>query len=87
MSRTTLDFTEPCQTLQASNGIVIDITTDGEISSVAFACEKGYTLKGVSVSVCRDNQQWDSVPPDCGKTPYYYTNYLPIALFPDKVQI
>ena len=87
MSRTTFDFTEPCQTIMASNGTVIDITTDGESSSVVFACEKGYTLKGDSVSVCQDNLQWDSVPPDCGKTPYYYTSYLSIALLPDMVQI
>ena len=84
MSRTTFDVTEPCQTLPASNGTVIDITTDGEISSVAFACEKGYTLKGVTVSVCQDNLQWDNVPPDCGKTPYY-SNYLSIAFLRDKV--
>ena len=86
MSRTTFDFAEPCQTIQTSNGTVIDITTDGEISSVVFVCEKGYTLKGVSVSVCQDNLQWDSVPPDCGKSSYY-TSYLSIALLPNKVQI
>ena len=80
-------FTETCQTIQISNGTVIDITTDGEISSVVFACKMGYTLKGVSVSVCQDNLQWDSVPPDCGKTPCYHTSYLPIAILPDKVQI
>ena len=55
-----------CAEITSTSGGSFNITSDGQVSSVAHTCEPGFTLKGQSTATCLQTLQWDQIEPECG---------------------
>ena len=57
---------DSCSTLRVPAGGNLTFSSDGKYTSVAFACEVGYTLDGARSLSCLSDGTWNAEPPTCG---------------------
>ncbi|XP_060586067.1 sushi, von Willebrand factor type A, EGF and pentraxin domain-containing protein 1-like [Ruditapes philippinarum] len=58
-----------CDTLSTPSGGTVTVSTNGVNTQVAYTCNTGYTLNGVSIITCRSDGSWDFTQPSCEKCP------------------